>query len=84
MQFVLPRSQATVRAAKRNRRLGIAPETPAHTTRPDVDNLAKLLLDAMVSAGWLTDDTRVIELVAAKRYAGDDETPGVELTVCRA
>ena len=40
-----------------------------HTTRPDVDNLAKLAMDALTSSGqWWTDDARVVSLEARKRY----------------
>lgn len=38
-------------------------------TRPDVDNLAKSVLDCMVSAGWLEDDNLVVELILKKIHA---------------
>lgn len=38
-------------------------------TRPDVDNLAKSVLDCMVSAGWLEDDNLIVELILKKIHA---------------
>lgn len=41
--------------------------------KPDVDNVAKLVLDALVKAGVLRDDTVVVELVARRWYLPIDE-----------
>ena len=41
-----------------------------HTFRPDADNLAKLALDAVMSAGLLKDDAAVSTLVVTKTWAG--------------
>jgi Holliday junction resolvase RusA-like endonuclease len=51
-----------------------------HTTRPDVDNLAKAILDALRGIAW-TDDGQVAILSVAKTY---HETPGVEIEVRKA
>lgn len=40
-----------------------------HTERPDVDNLIKLVLDAMVEAKWIADDSQVFQLRVSK-YRG--------------
>jgi len=40
-----------------------------HTERPDVDNLIKLVLDAMVEAKWIEDDSQVFQLRVSK-YRG--------------
>ncbi len=45
--------------------------------KPDIDNLAKGVLDSMTDGGFFTDDTRVVDLRARKRW-GD---PGVLITV---
>jgi len=37
-------------------------------TRPDLDNLAKLLLDEIVRAGIIADDARVVELILRKLW----------------
>jgi len=56
-----------------------------HVVRPDVDNLAKLVLDAITPA-LIANDTQVVSLHATKRYAFRDETPGclVEITAVGA
>lgn len=40
-------------------------------TRPDLDNLAKSVLDCMVDAGWLKDDNLIVELTLSKRHEGN-------------
>ena len=37
-------------------------------TRPDLDNFVKLLIDQMTQVGYWTDDSKVVELFATKRY----------------
>lgn len=54
------------------------------TTKPDVDNVAKATLDALVQAGVIRDDVQVVELVARSLYAALDEGPCVEVTVSEA
>lgn len=39
------------------------------TTRPDLDNYAKELIDAMTAVGFWIDDAQVSELKVSKRYA---------------
>ena len=46
-----------------------------HVTRPDIDNLSKLILDA-VTPTLIANDTQVVELHAHKRYALASEVPG--------
>lgn len=52
------------------------------TKRPDLDNLVKLLLEAMHGLLW-RDDAQIVELVASKRYAleEDGRMPSWELRV---
>lgn len=50
------------------------------TSRKDVDNLAKAVLDAMQLAGYIENDNRVTDLCARKRFAGPDG-PGVLVVV---
>lgn len=49
-------------------------------TRPDVDNVAKLVLDAITDAcvAWV-DDGQVASLYLCKRFSGDDEPPHIEI-----
>jgi Holliday junction resolvase RusA-like endonuclease len=45
-----------------------APPFP-ETTREDVDNLAKLVYDAITSTGFWRDDRRIVHSIVAKRWA---------------
>lgn len=49
-----------------------------HLKRPDVDNLVKLVLDALNGVAW-DDDSQVFSIVARKVYSDD---PYTEITVC--
>lgn len=48
------------------------------TTRPDTDNLQKLLKDCMTAAGFWKDDALVASEVAEKFWA---ETPGIYVRI---
>ena len=56
-----------------------APHFPAG--RPDVDKLARAVLDGLVMGGAMADDSQVVSLLALKRYALDSETAGAEITL---
>lgn len=49
---------------------GIKPNAPAmHTGKPDADNLAKAVMDALTQCGWFwRDDAQVALLFVAKNY----------------
>ena len=49
------------------------------TTKPDADNVAKALCDALVAAGVLRDDTLVVRLEVESLYASKAEGPRVEV-----
>ena len=55
--------------------------------KPDIDNVAKLVLDALVKAGVMDDDTQVVELVARRMYlphpgaCGAGDRPRVHIVV---
>lgn len=57
--FVYPHTKATAK-------LG---HSIPKVTRPDVDNLAKSVLDCMTEAGWLKDDNLIVELILRKIHA---------------
>lgn len=70
LTFVMPRPAS---APKRS--------TPPAVKRPDVDKLARAVLDAIGSAGLWRDDSQVVDLHAAKRLAELDEKPGVLIEI---
>jgi Holliday junction resolvase RusA-like endonuclease len=48
-----------------------------HTSKPDIDNIEKCLLDALVMAGVLRDDKGVCDVRKKKRYSSKVEGPSV-------
>lgn len=54
------------------------------TRKPDLDNVIKSLLDAIVQAGCLRDDASVVQVRAAQYIAADGETPCVSAYLQRA
>jgi crossover junction endodeoxyribonuclease RusA len=58
LEFVMPRPTSTPKR-----------RTPYATKRPDVDKLARAVLDALGSAGVWADDSQVVLLAASKRLA---------------
>jgi len=65
---------------------GVFDRVPCQS-KPDIDNIAKLCMDALVKAGVMRDDTRVVELACSKVYqaigqaVGQTDLPGVEIEV---
>jgi Holliday junction resolvase RusA-like endonuclease len=51
--------------------------------KPDVDNIAKAVLDAIVQAGIIADDTQVVRLIVFRLMCGTDRdaTPRVDVRV---
>ena len=55
---------------------------PTHKiTRPDLDKLTRGVLDSLVYAGMIADDSLVYSINAHKRYCVGQEAPGVLITV---
>lgn len=48
--------------------------------KPDIDNVVKLVMDAMNGVVY-RDDTQAVMTVSLKRYAVENEPPGVTVTV---
>lgn len=67
MVFVMPRRVAEPKRS-----------TPAHTRKPDVDKLARAVLDALAGLIY-THDQQVTDLRARKRTARIGETPGAHI-----
>ena len=59
---------------KRLRRRADPRETIASTSKPDADNIAKLVMDAATKAGVWRDDTAVADLRVRRRYLPIDAT----------
>ena len=50
-----------------------------HSSKPDIDNVCKSVLDSLVMGGVIRDDTQVVRLVADSVYASKSEGPCVEV-----
>lgn len=75
--FVFPRPRKHYRTGRHAHELRTdAPHR--HTTKPDIDKLARAVLDALTAAGVIRDDSRVADLHVTKRY-GDQ--PGAHIEV---
>lgn len=78
--FTRPKSHLTTKGQLRK-------GAPVFPGRPDVDKLARAVLDALTGIAF-ADDSQVVELVATKRYCADESVrahgdvrgaPGVEV-----
>ena len=54
-----------------------------HATKPDADNIAKSVLDAVEKAGIISDDKQIALLTVGKHYAMIHEEPRVEIRIWR-
>ena len=52
-----------------------------HVSKPDVDNLAKAVMDALENAGAFPGDAAVTGLTITKRWASCDEYSGCRITL---
>lgn len=80
--FVMPRPKAHFRTRGGQATTELKPSSPrAHTNKPDIDNLAKAVLDAANGVLW-TDDASIYSLSARKTYTtAERPEPGVDITV---
>lgn len=73
LYFAMPRPKSHYRTGKRSHELRDgAPYW--HTGKPDADNLAKAVMDALTQLGVWKDDDQVCKLRIWKRYADDGKT----------
>ncbi len=49
--------------------------------KPDFDNIAKSVCDALTRAGWWTDDSRIVRATVRKLYENGHHVPGVMIDV---
>lgn len=67
--FYLLRPKSHYGTGKNERKLKPgAPEYPTNRTRGDTSKLVRALEDALVTAGWLSDDSIITDIHARKRY----------------
>lgn len=52
-----------------------------HTSKPDIDNLQKAVMDAMTDAGIYSDDCLIFQTEALKAWAGDGFKAGCHITL---
>lgn len=84
LHFFLPRPKGHFLPANSRRPEPVlSPSAPAFpTTKPDVDKLARAILDALKYDGAVyRDDAQVVRMVVSKDYADADYPPGVEVTL---
>ena len=81
LDFVFARPKSHFRSIKGQLRLkDDAPEF--YTAKPDVDNLAKAVLDCLTQiGGFWRDDSQVICVLIIKRYALDGEKSGCNVLI---
>lgn len=74
LTFYMPRPKCHYRTGRYARLL--KPLAPTYSrARPDVDKLARAVLDALTMSGVVGDDSQIAILLAVKKYAA--MTPGV-------
>jgi len=75
--FLFPRPKAHF-----NSKGALKPSAPEYkTTKPDIDKLARAVLDSLTLAGVFKDDAFVYTLSTQKRYCIGSEQPGVMITL---
>ena len=61
---------------------GLRPNaTVWYTSKPDSDNAAKAILDALTVLGMWKDDSQVCDLRCLKLYAGEMDQPGAHIII---
>jgi Holliday junction resolvase RusA-like endonuclease len=75
LNFLFPRPKCHF---NRNGLKDLAPTR--HTSRPDSDNLAKAVLDALTNLGLWRDDSQVSTLIVVKNYSNNG-TSGVQIDI---
>jgi Holliday junction resolvase RusA-like endonuclease len=53
----------------------------AHAAKPDLDNLAKPVLDALTKTQWWVDDSQVVSMWVSKYYCSKGARPGCRVVV---
>ena len=70
------------RPANHTGKKGLKPWAPSfHTSKPDVDNLAKAIMDALTNLGVWKDDSQVADLIVRKLYRNQNGAQGCRVTI---
>lgn len=78
-EFVFRRPKGHFRTGRHAAEL--KPTAPLrHTTKPDIENVAKAVLDALSGVVW-HDDRQVSHLTLQKWYVNDDEQPHTKIMI---
>lgn len=80
IHFVFPRPKSHYLPATARRAVAVLREdAPAHhTAKPDADNAAKAVLDALTTLGMWKDDAQVAALTVTKNFG---DTPGAHVVI---
>lgn len=82
LEFYFPRPKGHYIAGKPER--GIRPTSPGYLTgKPDADNAAKAIMDALTTLRMWRDDAQVAHLIVRKLY-DDGRGPGCIITIREA
>ncbi len=68
---------------KRLEKAALRGEILPHTSKPDLDNAIKAVMDAMTELSVWTDDSQVAFVTACKHYASTFVAPGATISVSR-
>ncbi len=79
-EFIFQRPKAHFVAGDRSRDLKAKAPT-WHTTKPDIDNLRKPVMDCLKTLGFYHDDSQICMGTTMKRYPEDGGTSGVLITI---
>lgn len=80
LDFTLPIQNCRILASIRfNMRKPKSQTNAHHIVKPDVDNLGKAVLDALVQGRVMGDDNCVTDLMIMKRYADIEHPVGIEI-----
>lgn len=77
--FFFPRPKSHYGTGGKSDRLKASAPT-YHSSPPDVDKLVRAVGDALTTSGVIDDDRKIVEILAAKKYAKYGE-PGVLVTL---
>jgi len=82
LKFYMPRPRGHYRTGKNAQML--KPSAPGFcSTKPDADNLAKAVMDALTQLNAWRDDAQVVQLHASKLY-DNGGGPGCKITIAEA